>query len=136
MEHAGYREIEHTADWALHVWAPTPAALFVLAAAGMYGLAGTEFAPAPWEVINLEISGEDMEDLLVSFLTELLYFGEQSNQGGAKVEIPFLDELGLRAIVHLAPLVSRDKEIKAVTYHNLIINRVGQGCETILVFDV
>ena len=136
MEHAGYREIDHTADWALHIWAPTPAALFVLAAEGMYGLAGAEFAPAPWEEVSLEINGIDMEDLLVNFLTELLYFGDESNRGGAEVEIRYLDEGCLNAIVHTAPLVSRDKEIKAVTYHNLVISRTAHGFETTIVFDV
>ncbi len=37
----GFREIEHTADWELHIWAPNLVALFEEAAGGMYKLSGT-----------------------------------------------------------------------------------------------
>jgi RNA-splicing ligase RtcB len=35
-----YRELEHTADWALQVWSPTLEGLFTEAAKGMYTLSG------------------------------------------------------------------------------------------------
>jgi len=40
-----YVEVEHTADWALRVWAPTLEELFVDAARGMYELAGAKPSP-------------------------------------------------------------------------------------------
>jgi SHS2 domain-containing protein len=35
-----------------------------------------------------------------------------------------------------APVESQGKEIKAVTYHNLVIQKTQQGFETTIVFDV
>ena len=39
---AGYRELEHTADWALEFWAPNFTELLEQAARGMYSLAGAQ----------------------------------------------------------------------------------------------
>jgi hypothetical protein len=41
---AGFREIEHTADWELEVWAPDLPALLEQAGRGMYALAGVRLA--------------------------------------------------------------------------------------------
>jgi SHS2 domain-containing protein len=35
-----------------------------------------------------------------------------------------------------APIASQEKEIKAVTYHNLVIRRIHKGLAANIVFDV
>ncbi len=134
-----YREIEHTADWALEVTAPEEAALLAEAARGMYALAGTRLASAPRLSRRLELSAPDLEGLLVRFLEELLYLGE--SEGAAydtfslRVE-PDEDEWHLHADLGGAPIESMNKEIKAVTWHNLRVRRSPRGLHTVLVFDV
>ena len=64
---AGFQEVEHTADWELHVWAPDLGALLEQAARGMYQLSGTRLAGAPRVRRNLEIQAVDAESLLVRF---------------------------------------------------------------------
>ena len=51
---AGYREIPHTADWELLVWAPDMATLMVKAAKGMYALSGTRLAEGPRSSLQFE----------------------------------------------------------------------------------
>ncbi len=134
-----YREIEHTADWALEVTAPDEASLLTEAARGMYALAGTRLAPVPSLSRRLELSAPDLEGLLVRFLEELLYLSE--SEGAAfdafSLRVEFAgDEWHLHADLGGAPIEGMNKEIKAVTWHNLRVRRTPRGLHTVLVFDV
>ncbi len=140
----GYREVPHTADWALHVWAPDLPGLFLEAAQGMYALAGAQ----PREVTGtheasgvgrrLEIQGADAESLLVAFLSELLYAQEQENLLLEVSDLQILpgDPWRLIAVAKPRPLHRLVKVIKAVTFHNLAIRQSERGYETEIVFDV
>ena len=132
---AGYREIEHTADWELEVWAPDLPALFEQAARGMYALAGARLREGARLQHSLELEAHDAEDLLVAFLSELLYLGEDEGLGFDAYRIWVQGEK-LTAELSGAPLAGLDKEIKAVTYHNLNIQRGPRGLEARIVFDV
>lgn len=132
---AGYKEIEHTADWELLVWAPTLPALFREAARGMYTLCGIQVSQ-PWSSLRtLELEAGDFESLLVGFLSELLYFGEESRLAFPEITIS-LDGNHLSARLAGAPITAQAKEIKAVTYHNLVIQQTDQHFQVAIVFDV
>jgi len=64
----GHRELEHTADWALEVWASDLAALLAESARGMYGLMGVVLADGRRQRRQLELAAADRESLLVDFL--------------------------------------------------------------------
>lgn len=132
---AGYRELEHTADWALEVWAPDLSTLFVQAARGMYSMMETSLEPMPRLFREISLSDVDAESLLVRFLSELLYMGEADHVGFDRFEV-MVDGASLRAVVEGARLAEQRKEIKAVTYHNLQVCCSGQGCIVTIVFDV
>ncbi len=138
MDHlpAGFREVEHTADWALFVWAGNLPALYETAAEGMYALSVARFGHEQAETILLQFSGGDAEDLLVAMLTELLYLGEEKSLGARSLKVLHLDETGLDIEIEAAPILSRVKEIKAVTYHNLAIVQENDLFEVTIVFDV
>lgn len=131
----GFEEIEHTADWALHVWAPDMTTLLETAARGMNHLSDIKLARKRMMVCDIALEGIDREGLLVNFLNELLYFGEVDNTGFDHFEI-HLDGLKLTAAVSGAEILSRKKEIKAVTYHNLHVQETERGLEAEIVFDV
>jgi len=131
----GYREIEHTADWELEAWAPDLAALLEQAARGMSALAGMRLEDGPRQEYTLRVQGSDAESLLVAFLSELLYYAEQDGIGFDRYQLVVQgDELLARLCG--ARLKSVDKEIKAVTYHNLQVRQGGRGLEVNIVFDV
>jgi len=132
---AGYREHEHTADWELEVWAPDLRGLFVQSAQGMMALSGARLEQAPQVRRIFELEAPDPESLLVAFLGELLFLAETEGLGFDGFEITLLENR-LRAGVSGAPLAWRDKEIKAVTYHNLTIRETSRGLEARIVFDV
>ncbi len=62
---SGYKEIEHTADWELEVWAPDLLGLLEQAARGMYALSGTCLAPGTRLRRSLSLPANDPESLLV-----------------------------------------------------------------------
>jgi SHS2 domain-containing protein len=131
----GFEEIPHTADWSIRVWAQDLPGLLAESARGMYWLAGAELAGGPREKRVYETESPDAESLLVSFLTELVYYAEQDNLGFDDFDIRIKDGR-LQAELGGAPFVSLDKAIKAVTWHNLKINKTARGLEVDIVFDV
>jgi SHS2 domain-containing protein len=131
----GFEEIEHTADWALRVWAPDHAELFRQAAIGMNILSEVKLDRESRIEEHLEISAIDIESLLVSFLSELVFFGEQDDLGFDEFEIT-IDDLILHARLSGGRIISRKKEIKAVTYHNLEVIATQTGYQVVIVFDV
>ena len=135
IDKSGFKELEHTADWALHVWAPDLVQLIITAAKGMYSLSDTQTGESEIQKISIILPSLDQESLLVDFLSELIFLGEVRNQAAVNYEISLSDS-ELSAIVTTATIKSRKKEIKAVTFHKLEISPTAQGLETIIVFDV
>ena len=131
----GYVEIAHTADWAIKVWAPDLAGLLGEAARGMVALMEITFEGPKLINRQIELGAEDAEELLVSFLSELLFIGESEGIGFVNAYIS-LQGNHLSAIVDLRKILSQRKEIKAVTFHNLVIRECAEGLETVIVFDV
>lgn len=132
---SGAVEIEHTADWELAVWASDLSGLFIEAARGMYRMMGAALRPGPRTTRKICIPGDDLESLLVGFLSELLFFGEQERLGFDEFQIHFRKE-SLSAEMTGAPFVKISKEIKAVTYHKLAVRSSDRGYEANVVFDV
>jgi SHS2 domain-containing protein len=132
---AGFREIEHTADWQLEAWAPDLPGLLEQAARGMYSLAGACLGDEPRCGRSILINGEDAETLLVRFLSELLYIEEREGLGFDEFKFTLQDKV-LEVYLSGAPLASWGKEIKAVTYHNLKVRTSSQGLDVNIVFDI
>ena len=132
---AGFREHDHTADWELEVWAPDMRGLLEQAARGMYALSSVRLADAPRRERTLQISANDAESLLVAFLQELLYIGEMETVGFDVYDIS-LDANTLNARLLGSPIESIEKEIKAVTYHNIKVEDIDNGVTVRIVFDV
>jgi SHS2 domain-containing protein len=131
-----FREIDHTADWALEVWAPTLEALFVEAARGMQALAGAEPGDGPRVQRQISLRAGDAESLLVSWLQELLYLTEDEGLALDEFRFASLTAALLEAQVTGAPARHLEMVIKAVTYHNLAIRAGEFGYSVTIVFDV
>jgi SHS2 domain-containing protein len=131
----GFQEIEHTADWEIKVWAPDLQSLLKSAAKGMYQLSNTVLAEGPRVVRDFEICFDDQESLLVDFLSELLFLGEQQRVAFDDYLFEFLDQV-IKVQVCGAPIDQQAKEIKAVTYHGMKILEKEGSLEVNIVFDV
>jgi SHS2 domain-containing protein len=131
----GFEEVSHTADWSVRVWADDLASLFAEAARAMNSLAGTVIDKGPRLKRTFESTGPDLESLLVAFLSELVYYQEQENLAFDIFRFQVEDQR-LKVDMEGSQVLSTDKAIKAVTYHNLTIAKTSEGFETMIVFDV
>jgi SHS2 domain-containing protein len=132
---AGYREIEHTADRELQVWGPDLVSLLKTAAEGMYFLLSTKLASSPIEVRKFEIAYVDRESLIVDFLSELLFIGEDEGIAFDDFDLR-IGANTLTIMAHGSPIQKQGKEIKAVTYHGMQVIETERGLEVCIVFDV
>ena len=132
----GFRELAHTADWELEVWAPDLATLLEQAARGMYALSGMRLLPGLPQERLIALHAADAEGLLVRFLTELLWVEQEEKLGFDQFAISVEGQCDLRAELSGSTIAKLDKEIKAVTYHNLAVQITSQGLQVNIVFDV
>ncbi|MBD3236443.1 MAG: hypothetical protein GF330_07055 [Candidatus Eisenbacteria bacterium] len=132
---AGFVTIDHTADVALRVWAPSVERLFVEAARGLLSLLTDPETVTAREGRRLEVSGLDLEELLVAWLNEILYRFE--SEGLLLAEVTSA-ELSAGEDDHRFGARCRGERydpqrhppgvgVKAATYHNLRIapDRLG-----------
>lgn len=131
-----FEEISHTADWSLRVWADDLAGLLTESARGMYALANAEPAEGPRVKRELTLDAVDAESLLVAFLEELLYLSESEKLIFDTFSETKIEGFKLKIEMEGAIIESMDKEIKAVTFHNLQIRESERGLEVEIVFDV
>ena len=136
-EDRGWREIEHTADWAMEVWAPNLEELLEQAARGMYGLAETVIEDGGGgDERAVTVDAIDREDLVVSFLSELLFLAEMEGVALEAPRVQLVGERRLEATGRAAPIAKQSKAIKAVTYHGVEVVASGEGLRVRVVFDV
>lgn len=132
-----FEEIPHTADWSFRAFARTQRVLFENAAHALFALEGAT-PPARARATEREVraTGIDLESLLVSWLNELLYLQEQHREVYSRFRVSRLTRTELAARIEGKPLYKIDKVIKAVTFHNLVIERTKGGWQVVVVVDV
>jgi len=89
-----------------------------------------------WEIIQIE--SVDLESLLVDWLGEILYRSEVNKKVYFDFEIMEFSEnpYKIKARIKGAPVEAKNTDIKAVTYHDLEIKKIGDNWEAIVIFDI
>ncbi len=138
MEHIlniGYEEVSHTADWSVKVWATNLPELFSECMIAMLQMMKVEYLPGQSVGQIIDLQAPDDESLLVAFLNEILFMIETRMMVPVKTDISILGDT-FHGVFHCMFLREMKKEIKAVTFHNLKIEKKGELLEVVLVFDV
>lgn len=136
MENTRFEEVEHTADIAIRVRGSNLSELFANAAYGMAcQLADVETVDLTTSR-RIELQADDVEMLLVDWLSELLYLGEQEGVVFVKFDMSRVTPTALQAVASGGPIVEHQGHIKAVTFSQLDIKKTECGYETVIVFDV
>jgi SHS2 domain-containing protein len=136
MTPCSFTEIEHTADWAIHVEADHFAQLLECAAWGMYELLHLEADRQTGEKRRVQLEAPDREGLLVAWLEELLFYLETEGRMVHEASVQTVGDKELVADLALVATHTPTKQIKAVTFHNLRIVDRDSGLETTIIFDV
>ena len=101
----------------------------------MNALSGTVSGKGPRVQKTFQTEGPDAESLLVAFLSEVLYYQEQEGLAFDTCDVRVASQW-LKVEMEGAQIAASEKAIKAVTYHNLKIEKTSRGLETTIVFDV
>ncbi len=137
---AEYELLEHTADTGFRVRAGSLEELFARAAEALVSIAVDTASADARERRTLECAGEPVEELLVNWLSEVLWLLEGDRFVPARFEELSVTEGAARGAVWGEP---RDDErhpprivVKAVTYHQLAIRAHNGGWEAEVFLDI
>jgi SHS2 domain-containing protein len=130
-----YEEIDHTADYAIHVRGIDLPGLFVAAARGMNALTGGAVVHPPVSR-EIHVEASELETLLVTWLEELAFLMETAGEMYEEFQVISLSPTSLRVRAQGGAVSGLDKLIKAITFHDLAIRQTAAGYETTVVFDV
>jgi len=129
-------EVEHTADIAIRASGGNLSELFANAA---YGLACQLAETANIEQTvekRIEVTANDTEELLVTFLNELVYLLERDGSVFLKFCVREISDSHLIVSASGGQVSERRHSIKAVTFNDLEVIHSCQGYEATIVFDV
>ncbi len=138
-----FRIIEHTADIAVEVRAPDLEKLFLYSAeAWLNAVVYTEPATSG-EMKEIKLESSSLEVLLVEFLGELNYLLNTKRWiylNTEKISIKQNGKFKLTAVIKGTKLnginVKLKNEIKAITFHQMNIERTESGFKTKIIFDI
>jgi len=137
---SGYEAFEHTADVGLEVRGRSMEDLFEQAAAGFIDLMFESDSVRPAQSIEVSAEGEEAEELLVAWLHEILFAFEAERFVTASAQVESLTQRKVTGKLRGEDFDAGRHEVrlvvKAVTYHGLEIERVGEGYQVRIVFDV
>jgi SHS2 domain-containing protein len=131
---------DHTADLGLRIQAADLGELFAEAGRALLAvIVSNPDAVEPRDERTVRISGGDIKYLFVDWLVELLYLFE-SKRFLASEFVPILDDAGLSASVRGEPCDPARHmlahEVKAVTYHGLVVEQTGDGWLAEVILDI
>jgi len=137
----GHREIDHTADLGFEVWGETLEAVFTEAVAGLADLCLERGAVRPTEARVLEARGASVEERLVGWLQEVYLHLERDLWLPVQARDLVLEGERVRGMVlgeaFDAARHTVHTEIKAITYHQLALERDADGLwRTLVIVDV
>ena len=135
-----YQIIDHTADLGIIVKGPDVKSLFIRAAQAMTDLMVKGDISKKIATRDVLIEGEDFPDLMVRWLGEILYLFEGENLMVHSIEIKSISPIQLKSTLSLSSFEPEYhqvlREIKAVTYHQISVDKSDDGWEARVIFDI
>jgi SHS2 domain-containing protein len=136
----GFEIIDHTADVAIAAYGADAKKAFANAALGMFSLMTDISKVKDTASRDVEVTADDRQDLLVSWLNELLFIFEVEKTLFKRFDIITLDETKLKARCYgekIDPKRHKIKmEIKATTYHMIRIEEKQKLTRVQVLFDI
>ncbi len=133
-----YEVLSHTADTGIIAHGESLAELFENAAYGMFDLMFDLRRATTTATSEIVVDAGDVEDLMFSWLSELLFRAEVESTAWSTFQVELLENR-LHAVVggcRFADLVLRGPPVKAVTMHLLEVAQEPEGWRATVVFDV
>lgn len=134
----GYEILEHTADIGFRARGESLEGLFFEAARGLAEIIGV-WKPQEGEDKAISLEANDLGALLVDWLSEILYLHETLDATIGSVRVERVDEGRVDGSIALVPMKEPPDEgiqVKAITYHQLKVERSGEGWAADVYLDV
>ncbi len=136
----GHEAFEHTADVGVHAWGARLTELFEEAAAGLIEVMLDPASVQQRESVSVSAEGLEPEGLLVAWLEEVLFAFDARGFAPATAKVTALDQGRVEGTLAGEPFDrSRHRprsEVKAVTYHDLAVEKTQRGYEASVIFDL
>jgi SHS2 domain-containing protein len=132
----GFRLLEHTADIGLEAEGATLEEVFEQATIGLADIIGIR-SSGPADTVEVEVAARDIGGLLVDWLSEFLWLHE--SRAAALASVAVQEVTTERAAGHLGLTPMRDAsgiQVKAITYHQLTVEKRAAGWRATVFFDV
>ena len=135
-----YETFEHTADLGLRIRAADLDTLFAEAAQCMFSTIVEDLATVrPLQKIDVNLQGDEIDFLLFDWLRELLYHFDAEHVLFSKFEV-HVGKTGLTASAWGESLDrarhNLEHEVKAITYHQLHVEKVGTEWVAEVIVDI
>ena len=138
--HRSYEVLEHTADVGLRVYGSSLPELFANAAMGLVALAVEPENIQELSVLPLSATGSDAEQLLVNWLSEILYRMDAEGWIFRSFSVGDCSSTAIngkgRGEHREVSARTRSVAVKAVTYHQLSVRETAKGWEATVYFDI
>jgi len=136
----GFRILEHPADMGIEAHGQSLKEVFEFAALGLLSIIVDPGTVDPGEERYIKLKGSDLENLLVKWLSEILFLYDGEDFVVSEVSIERLNSKELEAIVTGEEVDARKHvfkmDVKAVTYHQLKIEEREDGCMIRVFLDI
>ena len=135
-----FEELEHTADVKMRITAPDFLSLLAESGDAMASVLYGDFAKEPETLtVEIEAEGEDSSELVVNFLSELLFLTEVEYLVPLSYSIA---QEGKRVFGTVSGIeFDRTKHaggicVKGISYSGLSLEETAEGCELTIIFDI
>ncbi len=140
MSETGYTIGDHPSDLELNVRGRTLKELFAEAARGLIEYTRPPAVSGPLDRRPVNLTAADREELLVTWLDEIIYLLETGFLPELPISIDRLTENELETSLPGRPVgpgeASAGTEVKAATYHQLSIHRSGKLWQARVILDL
>lgn len=135
-----FRILEHTADVGFEAFGSTLPEVFENAARALAHLIVDLASVKPGEEIRIEVQGANLPDLLVNWLSEILYRHDAERWLFCDFKVESLDDHAVSGIAWGEKLDQARHQtnllVKAITYHQLSLQQTAGGWRAQVYVDI
>lgn len=134
-----FEELEHTADIRMRISASDLSSLF---SESGHALSKTLYGDYPFEIpteiFSIEAEGKDLPELIVNFLSELLFLTETEYLVPQRFTLIVSDHVSgtVEGVLFDREKHSGGIGVKGISYSGLSLARTKTGYELIIIFDI
>jgi len=135
-----YHLLDHTADMGVEINGSDPSDLFKNAGIALINIMLGDIPSKGSNIMKISLKGDDLSDLMVRWLTEILYLFEGERLVVTDISIDSLASATMNATLFTMSFDPQRheilREIKAVTYHQIDVTRKDGIWKARVIFDL